>query len=287
MKTKILLAVLPVLFGSTAAQAQLQVKPIVSDENGFRVTSTLVSGEKEAVLIDAQFLISEAKKVVDEIRQSGKHLTTVYITHWHPDHVFGSTIIHQAFPDAKFVALPATVKEIRESWKEKVKEWKPVFKDNLADSVVIPEPLKGNTIVLEGKKLEINGPVQGDDTHNSYVYIPSIRTVVAGDVVYNGIYPWTRETNNAQRQEWIKVLNKIAALHPAAVVAGHKDPAKADDPVVLTFMKDYLKYYDDALAASANKEAFVAKIKERYPALGLEVILQLGAGAAFPEGGNK
>lgn len=282
MKTKLLLTALIALSGITA-KAQLQVQPIVGSEAGFRVTSTLVSGEKDAVLIDAQFLISEAQKVVDEIRQSGKHLTTVYITHWHPDHIFGSTIIQQAFPDAKFVALPATVKEIRETWEEKVKEWKGIYKENLADQMVIPEALKGNTILLEGKKLEIHGPVQGDDTHNSYVYIPSIRTVVAGDIVYNGIYPWTRETNKAQRQEWIKVLDKLEALHPAAVVAGHKDPAKQDDVAALKFMKDYLRFYDEARAVAADKEAFVAKIKEQYPALGLEVILQLAAEAEYPK----
>jgi len=282
MKTKLLLTAFIALSVITA-KAQLQVQPIVGSEAGFRVTSTLISGEKDAVLIDAQFLISEAQKVVDEIKQSGKHLTTVYITHWHPDHIFGSTIIQQAFPDAKFVALPATVKEIKDSWQEKVKEWKGVYKDNLADAVVIPEVLKGSTILLEGKKLEIHGPVQGDDTHNSYVYIPSIRTVVAGDIVYNGIYPWTREANKAQRQEWVKVLDKIAALHPVKVVAGHKDPSKEDNVETLAFMKDYLHFYDEARAAADSKEAFIAKIKEKYPSLGLEVILQLGAGAEYPE----
>lgn len=282
MKTKLLTALL-IFSGITVAQAQLQVKPIAGSENGFRSTSTLVTGQKDAVLIDAQFLIPDAQHVVDEIRKSGKHLTTVYITHWHPDHVFGSKTIQAAFPDAKFVALPATIKEIRESQEMEIKQWKPVFKDNLADEVVIPEALKGNAILLEGQKLEIHGPVQGDDTHNSYVYIPSIRTVVAGDVVYNGIYPWTRETNKAQRQEWVKVLDKIAALHPAVVIAGHKDPEKADDVATLAFMKDYLRHYDEARAAAADKGTFVAKVKEKYPALGLEVILQLGAGAEYPE----
>ena len=283
MRTTSLLAILSFLFGVTAAQAQLQVKPVVASENGLRVTSTLVTGEKDAVLIDAQFLISEAQQVVDEIKSSGKHLTTVYITHWHPDHIFGSAVIHQAFPDAKFVALPATVNEIKAEWEKKAKEWKPVFKENLSDEVVIPEVLKGNTILLEGKKLTVYGPVQGDDTHNSYVYIPSIRTVVAGDVVYNGIYPWTRETNKAQRQDWIKTVNKIQALHPVSVVAGHKDPTLPDDTTALGFMKDYLTFYDEALGSAATKEVFVAKIKERFPSLGLEIILQLAAGAAYPE----
>jgi glyoxylase-like metal-dependent hydrolase (beta-lactamase superfamily II) len=283
MKRKLLSAIVAVLSGTTVvqAQSQLTVTPIVSSENTFWVTSTLITGKKDAVLIDAQFLVPEAQKVVAAIKSSGKQLTTVYITHWHPDHIFGSAVIKQAFPDAKFVALQPTVDDIKEKWEAKEKEWKQVFGDNLSTEVVIPEVLQENTIQLEGKKLAIYGAVQGDDTHNSYVYIPSIRTVVAGDIAYNGVFPWTRETNKAQRQEWIKTINTIQALHPAVVVAGHKNPALKDDPAILAFMKDYLAFYDEALATSGTAEELETKIKNRFPGLGVPMILQLAAGAAF------
>ena len=84
---------------------------------GFLVDSTLVTGDKDAILIDAQFDRADAHRLVAQILESQKNLTTVYITHSHPDHYFGLEVIHQAFPKAKLVALPATVAEIKKTWK--------------------------------------------------------------------------------------------------------------------------------------------------------------------------
>ncbi|MCX7172150.1 MAG: MBL fold metallo-hydrolase [Proteobacteria bacterium] len=52
----------------------------------FSVNSAIVMGEKDAVLIDAQFTMSAAHRLVADILETGKRLTTIYITHWHPDH---------------------------------------------------------------------------------------------------------------------------------------------------------------------------------------------------------
>lgn len=62
---------------------------------------------------------------------------------------------------------------------------------------MLPSALEGNSITLEGQRLEIVGPVQGDDAENSYVWIPSLRAVVTGDIVYSGVYVWTAETDPA------------------------------------------------------------------------------------------
>jgi glyoxylase-like metal-dependent hydrolase (beta-lactamase superfamily II) len=75
----------------------------------FPVASVIVSGAKDAVLIDAQFSRGEALKLVEQIRASGKHLTTVYISNDDPDYYFGLDVIHAAFPDAKIVALPDVI----------------------------------------------------------------------------------------------------------------------------------------------------------------------------------
>ena len=70
---------------------------------------SLISGERDAVLIDALITRDEAERVVDWIRASGKNLTTVYITHGHGDHFFGLNTILDAFPDAKAVTVAAVV----------------------------------------------------------------------------------------------------------------------------------------------------------------------------------
>ncbi len=284
MNTRIAVFAAIVLLGLNAmagAQPKLQLKTITSSPEGFLVNSALVSGEKDAVLIDAQFTLSDAHRVAAAILESRKNLATIYITHWHPDHYFGLNVLKQAFPNARIVALPATVEDIKQGWEPKVKQWKPMYGDNLTSAPIIPEPLQGTTLTLEGETLEIVGPVQGDDKNNSYVWIPSLKAVVCGDIVYDGVFPWTLETTPAERKEWIAVLDKIAGLKPSVVVAGHKKPELKDDPSSLQFTKNYLTYYDEALAASKSSEEFQSKVKGKFPDLGLDIILKLASDAAF------
>jgi len=249
---------------------------------GFLVDSTLVTGDKDAILIDAQFDLADAHHLVAAILDSKKNLTTVYITHFHPDHYFGLGVIQQAFPNAKLVALPAAVDEIKRTWQDKVKQWAPLYGDLVPTRPVLPVALAGKTLTLEGQTLEIHGGVQGDAEDNSYVWIPSIKTVVAGDIIYRGVHAWTRETNPAQRKAWRKTLDQLAALAPVVVIAGHKDPQLKDDAGAIEATRGYLDVFDAAVATSKTSAEVQRKVKAKYPEAQLDIILQLGADAAFP-----
>jgi glyoxylase-like metal-dependent hydrolase (beta-lactamase superfamily II) len=170
--------------------------------------------------------------------ESRKILTTIYITHFHPDHSFGLTALKETFPEAKIVALPSVIEGITKTWEGKVKTWEPMYGDNITSSPIIPEPLHGTTLTLESDIFQIFGEMQGDAMNNSYVWIPSLKSVVCGDIVYNGVYPWTLETTPAEREEWIKTLDKIALLKPAVVVGGHKNPELKDNPSCLELTKN-------------------------------------------------
>jgi glyoxylase-like metal-dependent hydrolase (beta-lactamase superfamily II) len=123
----------------------------------FPVASVLVSGAKDAVLIDAQFSRGEALKLVEQIRASGKRLTTVYVSHGDPDFYFGLDVIHAAFPDAKIVATSYTVAAIEKKKDAKVAYWGPILKDNAPHSIIVPQVLQGDRIELEGETLQIAG----------------------------------------------------------------------------------------------------------------------------------
>src|SRR4051812_11736399 len=202
----------------------LEVQVITGSEPGFLANSTIVSGQKEAILIDAQFTLADGKRVADAIKATGKTLTTVYVTHAHPDHYFGFAPVKEAFPSAKLVALPATVKEIQATWEGKVKQWKPMYKDAITATPVVPAPLAGTSLVLEGEQLEVVGGIQGDESQNSYVWIPSLKAVIAGDVAYDQVYPWTAETSVEERKAWLGSLDRLAGMNPTMVVAGHQKP---------------------------------------------------------------
>ena len=121
----------------------------------FPVASVIVSGEREAILVDAQFQRNDAETLVQRIKDSGKTLTTVYVSHSDPDYYFGLDTIQAAFPDAKIVATPQTVAAIKTNMDGKLAYWGPILKDNAPHKLVLPQALKGDRLTLEGKVIEI------------------------------------------------------------------------------------------------------------------------------------
>ncbi|HEX5064339.1 MAG TPA: MBL fold metallo-hydrolase [Kofleriaceae bacterium] len=283
-KRKTLLASLVAIAASSPAFAEPKLTTTVytASPGGFLVNSTLVAGEKDAVLIDGQFTLADAHRLVAMVLESKKNLTTVYVTHYHPDHYFGLVVIKQAFPKAKLVATPETIKEIRKTWATKVKQWGAMYGDLVPKNPLVPAPLTGNALTLEGQTLEVHSHVMGDSADSSYVWIPSIKTVVTGDIVFNGVHPWTAESSTETRKSWIKSLDEISALKPTTVVAGHKDPKLADDASALRATRDYVEAFDAAVASSKTAAEVKDKVSKKYGSLQLPIILEIGAGAALP-----
>jgi glyoxylase-like metal-dependent hydrolase (beta-lactamase superfamily II) len=287
MKVRLLVAglVLVVFAGSALAAppSQLHVQVFTSPPEGIAVNSTLVYGDKDAILIDAQFRLSDAHRLVAMILESKKNLTTVYVTHPHPDHYFGLVVIRQAFPNAKFVALPRVVEGINAGWQNRVNAWKPQYGDNIPSNPIVPDPLDGNTLTLEGETLQIFGPLQGDSAgDNSFVWIPSIKAVVGGDTLFSGAHFVFAPMSAAQKKDWAATIDQEAALKPEIVIPGHQIAGAPNDASVLDFMKKYMKDSDEAQASSTTADEFKSKMKSPYPNLGLDGLLNISAGAAFP-----
>jgi hypothetical protein len=143
---------------------------------------------------------------------------------------------------------------------------------------VIPEELQGNTLMLEGQTLEIAGGLTGDSPkNNSYVWIPSIKAVIAGDIVFSG----THFVVPKMHQEWMQTLDQIAAVHPAIVVAGHQIAGAPTDASTIEFMKQYMQYFDESAASSKSADELREKMKNRYPNLGLQALLDSGSKGRF------
>ena len=214
------------------------------------------------------------------ILESKKNLTTVYSTHAHPDHYFGITVMKQAFPDAKLVALPAVVMGIRNGWEGRYKFWSTANGANVpAPGAVWPEELQGTTLTLESEQLQLVGGVQGDGPNNSFVWIPSIRTVIGGDILFSGVHFGVPSGNN--RTEWLKTLDQIAMLKPLVVIPGHQVPGARNDLSVVDFMRKYMQDWDASVAASKTADELIARVKKQYPGLGMENLMTGGAQAAF------
>ena len=247
----------------------------------FPVSSEIVTGQADAVLIDAQFQRNDAEALVQKIKATGKKLTTVYISHSDPDYYFGLDVIQAAFPDAKIVATPQTVAAIQASKDGKLAHWGPILKDNAPKALVVPQPLAGDSIELEGRKIQVVG-LDGPTPERSFAWIPSLKAVVGGIPVSANIHVWVADTQTPEsRRDWIKTLGRIEALHPKTVVPGHYLPnANGSAPYSLAsvkFTRDYLRAFEAEAAKAKDSTALVAAMKKRYPKLQDVSSLELGA----------
>lgn len=255
----------------------LKLEVFNASENSFGVASVLVSGKTDAVLIDAQFTLEDAEKVAEIIKKSGKKLTTIYISHTDPDFYFGLEVFKKYFPEVTAYASPATVESIKATAQKKLDIWGERLGKAITSNIVLPQVLKGNSIDLEGQKLEILGLEEFPS--KTFVWIPSIKAVVGGINVFGTTFNlWMADAQTADaRKQWINVLDKIEALHPQIVIPAHANSQSPFDISAVKHTKSYIQFYEEALKTNKTSEALIKAIKAKYPTLTFEIALQIGA----------
>jgi glyoxylase-like metal-dependent hydrolase (beta-lactamase superfamily II) len=250
-------------------------------------TSTLVTGDVEAVLVDAQFIAAEVSALGDLIEQTGKKLTAIYITHAHADHYFGLGQLTSRFPGARPVTTAPVLDSIIATFDGQVEQWRAMFGDDNAEPTVLPAPLDGDVIELEGQELRVIEVGQGDIAPSTVVHVPSIDAVIAGDVAYNRIHAMLALSGPEQWQAWIDSLDRIERLAPKTIVAGHKRPEAGDDDVaaILDGTRDYIRDFRAAVAGSTSADEVVEIMQAKYDGYGNLTTLVVSARAAFPQRG--
>ena len=258
---------------------KLSTKVFFSDEKGFEVASVIVMGKKNAVLIDAQWTLSNAHRVIAEIAETGKHLETIYVSHAHPDHYFGLGIIAEAFPFARILALASVAHTINHQFFGKLEHWETVIGPaNVCRKTVPIEPLSRNYIELEGERIEILPEVVGDLKFNSVVWIPSIRTLYGSDVLFNQAHPFTCEVTPEERAQWISDIEKLEKLGAHVVIPGHQKPGMPFDYSSYDFTKEYLVATEEEIARTDSEGSFFYAMVQRFPEANLFISNEMNAG---------
>ncbi|CAB3778700.1 MBL fold metallo-hydrolase [Pararobbsia alpina] len=266
------------LISQVASAAELSLEVYNPGDKGiFPVSSEIISGRHEAILVDAQFQRADAQALVQKIKASGKTLTTVYISQSDPDYYFGLDVIQAAFPSAKIVATPATVAAIKASMDDKFAYWGPILKENAPQHLVLPTPLQGEHLTLEGHVIEIKG-LEGSDPARTYLWIPSLKAVAGGVVVNSGVHVWVADTQTREsRVNWLATLDNIEALKPVTVVPGHFVGPMPKGLDAVRFTADYLKTFEIEAAKASDSAALVGAMKAAYPKLEGVSSLELSA----------
>ncbi|WP_433281383.1 MBL fold metallo-hydrolase [Pseudonocardia xinjiangensis] len=105
--------------------------------------STLIAGERDAVLVDPLMTVDESRALADWAAETGKNVTTVFVTHAHGDHFFGAPAVLDRFPGATLVATPGVVEYLDAQWGPRWFDgfWNPRFPGQISDRHVRAEAL--------------------------------------------------------------------------------------------------------------------------------------------------
>jgi glyoxylase-like metal-dependent hydrolase (beta-lactamase superfamily II) len=255
-------------------------KVFTSPDDQFWVNSTIIEGAHEVMLVDAQLTKTSAEKVLQEIRETKKPLSLIYITHEHADHFLGLEVFKEAYPGAKVIANSAVVDRINKVYQEKIDKWEKVFGSGATSHAVAISKFDADFIDFEDSRIEVLKHMRGDTDENTMLWIPEQRILISGDVLFNDMHVYTAETDSGARGQWFNTLKRVRELGPSVVIPGHsKVGAPLDASAAVDFTEKYLLAFEEELKKAKDPEGLVRAMKEKFPFADLLLALERGAKA--------
>jgi len=205
----------------SGSQQGFSIKVFTSPDDQFWTNSIIVEGVHEVLLVDEQLTKTSAERVLQEIKETKKPLSLIYITHEHADHFLGLEVFKEAYPRARIIANSAVVDRVTKVYQEKIDKWAKILGSGATSQMVAISKFDANFVDFDGAKIEVFKHIRGDTDENTMLWSPGQRILIAGDVVFNDMHVYTAETDNEARQNWLSSLTKIRQLNPSIVIPGH------------------------------------------------------------------
>jgi glyoxylase-like metal-dependent hydrolase (beta-lactamase superfamily II) len=261
-----------------------------SSPDAFFVNSFIIEGQSSLILVDTQFVLSEARAVADKIAALQKPLAAILITHPHPDHYNGLASILERCPGTRVHATAATIEGIRQTAEPKRAYWTPIVGADYPQKFAIPEVTvrDGENLSIDGIEIIVDdfGPTECSD--NTAIELPQIDSVIISDLVYNRVHPWLAEGRSGL---WLAALDEVKRRYAAATALypGHGSPGTTS---IIDEQAAYIIAVREMVASSlkkhpelsdATKDAIQQRVRATYKNYPLETIIDMNTASLAGE----
>ena len=214
----------------------------MSAQNSFGANAGIIIGRDGILVVDTLISSREAQRFLKDIRLiTDKPIRYVVNTHYHLDHAFGNAdfaregaVVISQLKDA------ANLKTHGQSALGNAKEYGLTEQDMEGTEIVLPALAFGDRLDIDLGDRTVQLIYTGvSHTEGSIlVYLPESKILFAGDILFTGYHPYLGEGNI---EEWVKVLDRIAAMDADKIIPGHGPVSTKKD---VRDMKEYLIAFD-------------------------------------------
>lgn len=241
------------------------------------VNAYIFSDDKSIILVDSLRNSQEAALLAQQIKQLGKPLTHLLLTHGHPDHYTGMYVIKNEFPDVKIVVTTQQIKDDimgfsawMESvgWLDKEPKLKPLTATNPNgfDYQNNIEVLNSNELALaEGAVLNLNSDYPATECeHLTTIFSQDLNAFFTNDFIYNGVHPWLAidQQNIHNWKTQLQQFGQQFAESKPAIYPGHGKPT---DVSGFSTMLKYITDFEKTVSTATTREEAMQKMQELYP----------------------
>ncbi|HEL2406807.1 TPA: cytoplasmic protein [Streptococcus suis] len=245
-----------------------------NDESSFMVTATLIIKNGKALLVGSGFKQSEGERIVRYLQDAQLTLEKIFIIQGDPDYYFALEPIKKSFPEAIVYATSYVIDHILKTVSKKLQVWGDSLGDQAPKNIILPALIQESTLEFEGDKWEFFG----SEPSQINLWNAETKTIIGGINTFNQIHLFLADSQTTEQlKAWQDRLKDMKALDASLIIPGHADSESSFDSQALDFSIAYIEVAIKLKKEVKDSATFVAKMKEKFPNLRNEAVLELSA----------